>query len=205
MNNSDIIQRYPDVIFALHAASRYDQSLGRIQLQKFIYLGDILSIIWHLITAKEGHETYNFGPYDPKIQNAADILSFRGFINIRFLDIVTDPNKTTSQYSINNNGLNFSENLCRKQFYNTKNHIYQNIALNVNRVGWGKLKTIVYSEITYLNEMGHYRKIDSNSYSGNKTYQLLELFDNLTSENNQNISKENMVSIFFKIIENYIK
>ena len=203
MGKASIYQRYSDVIFALEVSSIFEVELGRLQLQKLVYLCDILSLVWMLISVKNGHRTNNFGPYDPKIQNAVDSLSFRGFVNVSHLKIVDHGKKVSSKYKITESGLILATNLKSKNYYKTKSEIYFCIAHHIDHRGWKYLKDIVYSEPSYLNKLGHHKKISTNSYFGNDTYRLIEKFNNLKSNDINRLSKSNMVSIFFQITDKY--
>lgn len=203
MTQSELFQRYADVILALSTSERYGENLGRLQLQKFIYLCDILSLAWNILSSDDGHETYKHGPYDYKIQNAVDALSFRGFVKIEFLKLDKKNMSTTSNYSLTDPGKLLYERLLSAKLYKTKDTIYKLIAKNVNRRGWTNLKSIVYSEVSYVNKVGFYNQIDTNSYTNNATIQLVDLFNNLSKR--KPIKPEDLVTIFFKITDNYRK
>src|SRR5687767_2139915 len=77
-----LARRCKDVLFALSAAATHQQALGRLALQKLIYLHDVLSIVWREVSASEGFLAWRNGPYDLAIQNAVDSLAFRGLVSI---------------------------------------------------------------------------------------------------------------------------
>src|SRR5690242_9365902 len=77
-----VLNRMGDVMLALREAEKAAVSPTRIQLQKFVYLVDVLGQIVGLLKPVHGHKTYKNGPYDSAIQNAVDALAFRGFVRI---------------------------------------------------------------------------------------------------------------------------
>src|ERR1051325_3821111 len=77
--------RSKDVLFALAAASAFDQRLGRLALQKFVYLFDLLALAWREIGGSETFRPWRNGPYDLSIQNTVDSLAFRGLTVINDL------------------------------------------------------------------------------------------------------------------------
>ena len=78
-----ILIRMADVAFALAAAHDHRERLGKLRLQKFIYLADAVSLLYSFLPPQENHTTYMYGPYDAAIQRAVDSLAFRGFVAIQ--------------------------------------------------------------------------------------------------------------------------
>src|SRR5438128_407663 len=78
----NIANRMGDVVLALGEAEEANVQPTRIQLQKFIYLSDVLGQVVGTLKLREGHKTYRNGPYDAAIQNAVDSLAFRGVVRI---------------------------------------------------------------------------------------------------------------------------
>jgi len=193
-------QRFIDVLFALNVAKRYEEVLGRIQLQKYIYLADTISLIWQVLAPKHGHETYKHGPFDEAINNAVDALAFRGFVDI--VAIKMEEKRVDAQYVLNKNGSKLFEELHSNDLFRNKIELYSQIGLHVNRLGWRRLRELVYAEPTYLQSRatGYGYKFDYLSLFANDSLRILYQFENML-KNGQKISKENMVSLFFKLIE----
>lgn len=195
--------RYKDVLFALDVAGSYDQALGKLQLQKFVYLADTLSPVWEIISVF-GYETYFHGPYDPNVQNAVDVLAFRGAVDILSINFEADE-KVHVTYKISKSGIQIANELREDLGGQKKYELYKTIGYYVNSRGWHKLKDFVYSEGTYLLEktdrLGKPLKLDS--FLSNQTFKMLLGFNSLTGNPDLKISKENMISIFFRILDQY--
>lgn len=193
--------RYKDVLFALDVARLYDQVLGRLQLQKFIYLADTLSPVWEIISTN-GYETYFHGPYDPNVQNAVDVLAFRGAVDILSINFGTD-DKINVTYKISNIGVQIV-NEFQSEFGSPKKYeLFRVLGSYVNTRGWSKLKDLVYLEGTYLSEkadrLGKPLKLDS--FLSNQTFKMLFGFNGLTRSAGIRFTKENLVSMFFRILD----
>ena len=78
----NIMNRMGDVVLALGEAEKSHIQPTRIQLQKFVYLADVLGQLVGAMKLREGHKSYFNGPYDAAIQNAVDSLAFRGLVRI---------------------------------------------------------------------------------------------------------------------------
>jgi hypothetical protein len=191
--------RFTDVILALKVAKDYNQTLGRVQLQKYIYLSDTISVIWDVLAPREGHETYKHGPFDEAINNAVDILAFRGLVDIVSINI--EENKIDASYEINNIGVKIFEEMSTELYFINKILLYQQIGKHVDIAGWKKLKALVYAEPTYLQSRatGYGYMFDYLSLFHNQSLRILYQFESML-EKGQKLSKENMVSLFFKLL-----
>ena len=191
--------RFIDVIIALEVAKEFNQSLGRVQLQKYIYLSDTISVIWDVLAPKEGHETYKHGPFDEAINNAVDILAFRGLVDIVSINI--EENRIDAAYQINSIGLKIFEEMSSKQYFANKILLYRQIGKHVDISGWKKLKSLVYMEPTYLQSRatGYGYMFDYLSLFNNQSLRILYQFESMLDKG-QKISRENMVSLFFKLL-----
>ena len=191
--------RFIDVIMALKVAKDYHQTLGRIQLQKYIYLSDTISIVWDVLAPKEGHETYKHGPFDEAINNAVDILSFRGVVDVKSINI--EENKVDALYELNQIGLKLFEEMTSEANFKNKIDLYHHIGDNVNRIGWKKLINLVYKEPTYVQSRaeGYGYKFNYMSLFDNQTIRILYQFEEMIP-NGQKITRKNMVSLFFKLL-----
>ena len=194
--------RYSDVLISLFFARKYDQNaIGRIQLQKLIYLVDIISIIWEVLAPRYGHETYKYGPYDKNIQNAVDALVFRRLVDIVSLDMNSE-NNIDVKYKINEFGIMLYEKIKDENIIAKKIELYDNITQEVDKREWFNLKGMVYSEPYYLlNKVeGYGYGFDYLNSLKNQSLRILYDFERML-KTGQKISKQNMVSIFFKLIE----
>lgn len=196
-------QRYKDVVLALATAHKYEQELGRLQLQKIIYLADILSLIWDVVGPKNGHYTYKNGPYDHGIQNSVDVLAFRGAVEIAKNNIST--NQIVTTYRITQVGLNLANAMIREPTFAKRAELYDAIGHHINLRGWKNLKQLVYSEATYVikqgDGLGH--ALNVNSLLSNDSLRIVLDFNNLVADKTQKFSRYNLVTIFFKILDNY--
>ena len=197
---ANVNARFIDVILTLQVANSYNQQIGRIQLQKYIYLSDTISLIWDVIATKYGHETYKHGPFDEAINNAIDALAFRGFVDIA--SIKMEEKRVDALYVINKSGSKLFNELYDNDYFKNKISLYQTVGSHVDRIGWRKLKDLVYAEPTYLHSRanGYGFKFDYLSLFSNDSLRILYQFENMLKDG-QKISKENMVSMFFKLIE----
>ncbi|NOT05201.1 MAG: hypothetical protein HOP27_11440 [Anaerolineales bacterium] len=195
--------RYKDVLFALSAAKSHQQLLGRLQLQKYIYLADTLSLLWEVMNIN-GYETYKRGPYDPNIQNAVDVLAFRGFVLIKDSKYSSDGNVAVN-YEISILGEEIVSKLILEEIFLRKYQLFYLLSEYIEERGWGKLLDLVYSEATYLTGRvaGYGHALKLNSLLSNETIQILFGFNTLTRDRNVKFSRENLLSIFFQILDNY--
>lgn len=194
--------RFPDVLLCLYYANlNKESSIGRIQLQKFIYLADTMSIIWDVLSPKHGHVTYKYGPWDRNIQNAVDALAFRGFLSIDHLNF-SDKGSVEVLYKINNLGIKLISKLKNNDTFKGKIELYEYMAAEVTKRNWNNLIGLVYNDPAFLNyrREGYGYNFDYLSPMKNDTLRILYDFEKML-EPGKRISKRNMVSIFFKILE----
>lgn len=191
--------RHKDVLIALYMADKYGQKLGRLQLQKFIYLADTISVLWNTLAPKMGHITYDFGPYDQNIQNAVDVLAFRGFVSVVDYKIVDE--RVQASYRISKQGVELYDALEKNRAFKNRISLYEEIAVQVNKRNWLKLKEMVYSEPGYSvsRVQGHGFQFDYSSSLKNDSLRILLGFDKMLAKG-KTVSKQNMVSLFFKLL-----
>ena len=138
-----------DVGLALSAASRFDQRLSRIRLQKFIYLLDVMIYLVELLPPSERHVTYKHGPFDAAIQNAVDCLAFRGFVRIS--DVHRENDGTTqAKYALTGAGKVWVEKLLSDSQFQIRAQVSASIAEEVDSIGWDRLVALVYAEPTFV-------------------------------------------------------
>ncbi len=203
---SRIGKRYKDVLLSLASANNFDVGLGRLQMQKFVYLADSLSVIWDLLSPDIGFETYKHGPYDPAIQNAADVLVFRGAINISSSEIKPD-GTVTAVYKISDVGLKIVKMMGTEPSLYRRAELYNLISTHVASRGWDKLRSLVYSDTTYLGKKmsGWGVSLNTNSLLSNDSLRTLLEYNNLVRNKELKLSKENLVAIYFHVLDNYLE
>lgn len=194
--------RYKDVLFALAVSEKYNQRLGKLQLQKYIYLADILSPLWDLISSG-GYLTYFHGPYNQAVQNAVDVLAFRGAVEIVESEY-EEKDKVKIRYKISDIGLGIVNEIIKESILNRRYELFKLVGQYVNKNGWGTLRKMVYSEATYVASKGEGlgKPLEPDSMLTNESLQILYGFNDLVREGTQ-ISKTNMISIFFKLLDTY--
>lgn len=104
-----LLERVRDVGLALYECRRYDLAVGRLQLQKLSYLVDVVSVCVGIVPTKDGHVTYLHGPYDRKVQTAADVLAFHGLA--RVTDVELREGGIASKYVLSATGCRWVEQL----------------------------------------------------------------------------------------------
>lgn len=196
--------RYRDVIMALDVAKDYNVFLGKLQLQKYIYLSDTLALIWQLLGARQGHETFRHGPYDQAIQNAVDALAFRGFINIVESEYQQD-GSIRAKYEISSFGQKLVNDLCEEPIFKQRLSVFEEIGRNINSRGWSKLKLYVYSEPTFVNEraLGWGKNLQVNSALTNLSLQIIWHFQKLANNIGHELSREKVTYLYFEVLDEF--
>ena len=195
--------RYKDVLYALAVAKAYNQHLGKIQLQKYIYLADTLAPIWNLISG-DRYRTYKNGPYDRNIQNAVDVFAFRGAVTIVKSDFHAADSIHVS-YEISDIGQQIVVRLREQPEFSKKLELYEILGKYINKRGWNNLMTLVYSEPTFVSSKGegYGVHLGLDSLLTNETLQILLGFNTLFKDNPSRLGKKSLVSIFFQLLDNY--
>ncbi len=169
-------QRFKDVLFAVGAASKFEAGLGRLQLQKFVYLTDVFSAVWRTVSKPPDFRPDQRGPYDPQIQNAVDALVFRGLIDVK--DVTFRMQGVRANYQLAPIGAELIETLSLDPILHEEYELCGEIAAEVARRGWGELRSIVYAEPTYraAKESGDSSRLKTNRPAMNQTLRLAQLF-----------------------------
>jgi hypothetical protein len=200
-----IDRRGKDVLFALAAALNFEQRLGRLCLQKFIYLFDVLALAWREIGGGSTFRPWHNGPYDLLIQNAVDSLAFRGFVEISNLSFRQTRN-TGCNYSLTSTGKIAVQKLGEQKSLGNDLLLFQEIALEVNRRGWQKIKNIVYCEPTFNLARATHRgqALPLNDPNGNISWQLLsDVRSAFEVMRDQPMSRRSLVQVFFALLDEY--
>jgi hypothetical protein len=193
------------VLFALAVASTFDQQLGRLALQKLIYLFDALALAWRDIGGSETFRPWRNGPYDLSIQNTVDALAFRGLATISNLSFRRTRN-TECNYSLTEGGRIAVQQLTRQPALADDFSLFKEIALEVDRRGWSKIKEIVYCEPTFRlarsTQQGN--ALALNQQDGNLSWQLQrEVRDAFEAMRDKPMSRRTLVQVFFALLDEY--
>jgi hypothetical protein len=137
-----------DVTFALGAAAPYKPTLSKISLQKFIYLLDVVAILYDLFPSANGHVTYTYGPYDPTIQSAVDSLAFRGLALI--LSSRVHGGGVSADYALTHSGRTWCEHLAAENAFQLRWLAARDIAARLDVLGWARVVELVYAEPTFV-------------------------------------------------------
>lgn len=197
-------QRAKDVLLALATASAHVEGLGRLQLQKLIYLFDILAVLWRDVDGSNSFLPWNHGPYDRTIQNAVDCLAFRGLVSIDELSF-RDVRKAHCSYSLTSAGKLAVERLVKEEAFANDIDLFREIALEITRRGWSKIKEIVYSEPTYntarVTEQGTTLFVSQNY---NLSWKLVRgVRDGFELGRKKPMSRRTLVQVFFATLDQY--
>lgn len=174
----DFILRIRDVALCLLSATNYNVSLGRLEVQKIIYLADSMNVYLFVLAGSKGHRTYFHGPYDKNIQNALDALVIRDFSetqNLRIFD-----GNIACDYTLTEIGLAWTNSMkSQSKLISHRAEIIDAIMYSlIQRNLLSKVKQLVYAEPIYLEgkEHGHY--FDLNIASNNTGHSYLALIEN---------------------------
>lgn len=198
-------QRSKDVLFALTASGECEEHLNRLQLQKLIYLFDILALTWRHVGASRGFRPWHNGPYDASIQNAVDALAFRGFVTVTKVTFRKTRN-VEARYGLTDAGVDAVAGLAQSDALASDLQLLREIATEVNARGWDNIKAIVYAEPTYNRarskaEMSH---LPTDNVLENLSWRLLNdvkrAFD---VDRTTPMSPRTLVQVLFAILDEY--
>src|ERR1041384_758929 len=145
----NVVSRMSDVLFALCEAEKAKVRPTKIQLQKFIYLTDVLGQVVGLMKLREGHKTYRNGPYDPSIQNAVDALAFRGLVQVAGL-WRTPSGHLAASYVLAAPGRILLDRLRGAKELARKVHVAGLVGAELSELGWDRIVDLVYAEPTFV-------------------------------------------------------
>lgn len=197
------LARTKDVVFALAASDELDHPIGRLALQKVIYLADILSGVWAKLARPGGFSPYKNGPYDSRIQNSVDALAFRGIVSVS-TPTFRQLTNVECQYSLTDTGKSFVKQLVSKPDLKDELELFREIAREISRRGWVNIKDLVYAEPTYdlARSMGNSSRLPTNNPTKNLSHCYLKSLEKaLSSPDGTVVTRENLVQIFFEILE----
>ncbi|RBP75540.1 hypothetical protein [Marinobacter nauticus] len=201
-----VLKRMIDVTISLATASRYHEKLNRIRLQKFIYLLDIVAYMYDVLPPAKNHVSYNNGPYDAAIQNAVDSLAFRGLIKISDVEN-SSSGKISCQYSLTEVGKKWAITLAEKKELRLRFDAANAVGKKVNKLGWWRLKDLVYAEPTYIQKRysGFGLQIDTTDGTQNSAALLIGMFNAALEERSTNcvLNRELATELFFRYLDNF--
>lgn len=204
MISARLIERARDVGLVLYECNRHNQPLGRLQLQKLVYLLDSVAVCKLLLTPSEGHEVYFNGPFDSKVQDAVDILVFRGLAQAT--DITVRPNRhVRCRYEITPAGLEWV-----KAWRDSLDSLSARAELArelvdaiAYRDAFSRLKQLVYAEPTYssLRDRGNRFPISLGQLRSNLSAQVLALMDRSFADERVPLTPRFLTEFFLEFLE----
>jgi hypothetical protein len=195
-----------DIALSLSVASNYGQRLSRIQLQKFIYLIDVVSPLFYILPPQLAHQTYKHGPYDVSIQNAVDVLAFRGLVKINGVQKHTN-GTISAEYTLNSFGQSWVDRLVSEQIFVPKWEAAQAVGLKINKLGWYRLVDLVYAEPTFIatRPKGYGQELHSNDGLSSSAAFLMAMMDRALryGHDKDEVDGALIVELFFRYLDQY--
>jgi hypothetical protein len=145
----NITNRMGDVLLALGQAATADITPTKIQLQKFVYLVDVIGQVLGVLRLREGHKTYRNGPYDVAIQNAVDCLAFRGLVTISGT-WRTPSGHLAVRYALAPEGRPLESAIRTSEAFARKSQVVAMVGVELKSIGWGRIVQLVYAEPTFV-------------------------------------------------------
>lgn len=200
-------QRFKDVLLSLGAAMGHGvpKGLHRIQLQKFIYLQDVLIAAWREVAKPSAFVPWNRGPYDRQIQNAVDALAFRGFVEVSNL-VFRGTRNASSIYRLSSDGMNALGSIRKDTTIEVEFALAEEIAREIERRGWSDIVDLVYAEPTYVSARNRddARALRTSDPTENVTTQIIRAFQRAWTEGpTQQVSPDCFVQIAFLVLDEY--
>lgn len=184
--NQDFLLRVKDTSLCLLIARQYKLLLGRLEIQKIIYLIDSINAYLFVLSGKRGHQTYFYGPYDKHIQNALDALVIRDFSEMR--DINVSNNTVSCNYYLTDVGVHWTNSLIRKSdSIKYRVDIVDSVFYSlVQRNVVHRVKDLVYAEPVYVTTKDYGHHYDLNFDGANSGHHYLALIEHyLKSDSRQ--------------------
>lgn len=146
---TNVLNRMGDVVLALGEAAQAKVRPTKIQLQKFVYLTDVLGQVVGALKPQEAHKTYRNGPYDAAIQNAVDALAFRGLVKVAGVWRTPSGHLATS-YMLAAPGRQFAQKISQHPTFARKTQIASLVGAELRTYGWNRIVSLVYAEPTFV-------------------------------------------------------
>jgi len=206
VSKTRVLVRMRDVGLSLKVASNFSQWLTRTQLQKFIYLLDVVSLLYDLLPPSEAHLTYKYGPYDAAIQNAVDSLAFRDFVTVR--DVHQSPEGDISaRYQLTPEGNSWIEEISETIVFVSQWEAACAVGRQIDSLGWDRLIDLVYAEPTFVStrHRGYGQTLPMNNGVDNSAAFFLAAIKRVLGHGfgKMSINRELIVDLFFRYLDEY--
>lgn len=203
---SRTIVRMRDVGMSLKVASNFGQLLTRTQLQKFVYLLDVVSLLYDLLPPPEAHLTYKYGPYDAAIQNAVDSLAFRGFVAVHDVRRSLE-GSVSARYQLMPEGNSWTEQISEMTEFVSRWEAASAVGRQIDDLGWGRLIDLVYAEPTFVStrHRGYGQPLPVNNGLNNSAAFFMALIKRVLGHGFEKmpIDRELIVDLFFRYLDEY--
>jgi len=203
-----VLLRIRDVAFALHTAGDYGQALNRIRLQKFVYLVDVLGKCFEVLPPQARHIVYRHGPYDKRVQNAVDVLAFRGFVKI-VKAVADESGNLSTDYVLSGAGQKWVAAMLRSEVFLARYGVARAVGEEVERLGWHRLRELVYAEPTFVSNrpLGYGRVLKTADVRTRSAGSLLTLADRILSAGfpSPQVTPRLLTRAFFDYLERYAR
>ncbi len=201
-----IALRMRDVGVALASAGVFNQPLGKLQLQKYIYLLDALGGVFETLAPSEGHRTYLHGPYDWAIQDAVDSLSFRGLVRIEAVKR-HGGGGVMARYRLTGDGNYWVDSLRQTELLSRRFRAGDAIARRVERIGWTRLRELVYAEPTFVERasVGYGQELSPATAFDASTRELVSVICEALEAgwSDFRVSEDAIADVFFRYLDAY--
>jgi hypothetical protein len=197
-----------DVGLALRAAKDHNQRLNKIRLQKFTYLMDAVSRLYELLPPTLRHRTYFYGPFDATVQNAVDCLAFRGFVRIVGIGPLKDRGELSVEYTLTVAGEQWISQLVVQPSIHQRFDVAQNIAVQLDVLGWERLRALVYAEPTFSRRgEGLGQPLEPDNGMKNSSAFLLQTMERVLQQGSESVTvaRPLLVNVYFNYLTRYAK
>jgi hypothetical protein len=195
-----------DVGIALWVADDASRLMNKTQLQKFIYLMDVISPLYQVLFPKDNHRTYQRGPYDQCIQNAVDALAFRGFVRIARIAHISD-GTTSASYGLTACGQEWVSRMSAAEGFSVRMSVGDAVGKRIGAVWWDRIIELVYAEPTFVaaRPRGYGQQLVPNDgLTSSSAYLTGVMADILkTGFANPTIDRELLLDLFFEYLAEY--
>jgi len=179
-------KRKNEVLFILYAANKIlREPLSRIEVQKSVYLCNVLAPIKELILDFFEFRVWNHGPYSSEIQNTLNNLVALRYIRMNDYNVRTNNNVKyeSSYYSILDKGILVVEKLIEYPDEKEQYLWIQSIIKIIGIYGIKNIVKIVYEEPTFRflkqNENNRGQAIPINNVCQNKIIDLFKMIKDI--------------------------
>ena len=201
-----VLVRMRDVGMSLKVANNFDKWLTRIQLQKFVYLMDVINLLYDLLPPSEAHLTYKYGPYDAAIQNAVDSLAFRGFAAVRDVQRSSEGD-VSARYQLTPEGNSWIEEISETMVFVSRWEAASAVGRQIDDLGWGRLINLVYAEPTFVSRRhrGYGQTLPMNNGVDNSAAFFMASIKRVLGHGfeKMSINRELIVDLFFRYLDEY--